>query len=301
MRVVNVDGTAADCGSLFGHEDWVVCISHYISSVTGAIAMVYGSQDCQIRVWHIRPSAAGSGRQSAAQRNIDDNNDEDDDNDDVDESDKAAAAAAVVIDNEEEKSSEARFHFEVCSSSETYSFGVFLDAICVGHEDWVTSCNLVPSGSDGENLRIVSTSMDRNIIIWAQDDVSGVWLPITRMGDIGGTLGGSVGGNLLGFVWCSLSPCKRAILSIGYGGSFHLWSHESFRTGTEDVDILRGRWEPLPFLTGHFNSVADVVWGGCGDYIVSVSKDQTCRVFCPVSGFWREGKLICIYFHPCLK
>ena len=49
----------------------------------------------------------------------------------------------------------------------------------------------------------------------SQDQTTLIWIPTTRMGDIGGDLGGCVGGNLLGFVSGILSPCKYALLSVG--------------------------------------------------------------------------------------
>ena len=43
------------------------------------------------------------------------------------------------------------------------------------------------------------------------------------------------------------------------------------------------RWAPRPFLTGHFDSVNDFAWAVDGsDYLLSVSSDQTCRLFSSV-------------------
>lgn len=111
------------------------------------------------------------------------------------------------------------------------------------------------------------------MIIW-REDASGVWAPYTRFGDIGGNLGGSIGGNLLGFTCGCVSGDGLAVLGVGYGGSFHLW-----RKGAEsDAE----RWQPHSYLTGHFGCVSDLAWASDGGYFVTVSSDQTTRLFAPV-------------------
>ncbi len=44
-------------------------------------------------------------------------------------------------------------------------------------------------------------------------------------------LGGAVGGNLLGFTAGCVSPDERAILGIGYGGSFHMYVRKAASMG----------------------------------------------------------------------
>ena len=96
------------------------------------------------------------------------------------------------------------------STGSVRSCSIFLEALLLGHEDWVTSVHWMkkPTSSvitstattTSGCYRLFSTSMDRNMVIWDPDTVTGVWSPVVRVGDIGGQLGGSVGGNLLGFV-----------------------------------------------------------------------------------------------------
>jgi WD40 repeat protein len=227
----------------------------------------------------------------------------------------SGGASGAVKEDEEEDSGEARCAFTVLATTTTTSasassgtdpsvppsagvrYAVYLEALLVGHEDWVTavqftygntnssdgSCTIISSdGStgkvDGCMLRLFSTSMDRNMLIWEPEAASGVWVPVVRIGDIGGNLGGSVGGNLLGFVGGLISPSGRYILGVGYGGSFHLW-----RVGSEAEGF---RWQPVPFLTGHFGAVTDICWGVGGTYLVSVSADQTSRLHARVSSRW---------------
>jgi WD40 repeat protein len=195
----------------------------------------------------------------------------------------------------------------------SHRLDVTLDALLVGHEEWVTHVEWLPSPGELDKRYLFSTSMDRNMIIWLPDGGDGVWTPAVRIGDIGGQLGGSVGGNLLGFVGgCVLQDLTpgvhtASILGIGYGGSFHLW-----RCGYDAADaigasvtmsqeeVLQQRWRPYPSFSGHFGSVADIAWSCDGKYLVSVSSDQTCRIWSKVtrdssllvgdvhSGHWRE-------------
>lgn len=43
-------------------------------------------------------------------------------------------------------------------------------------------------------------------------------------------------------------------------------------------------WTPKSFLSGHFESVNDLVWAPGSEYLVTVSSDQTCRLHAPVLG-----------------
>ena len=137
------------------------------------------------------------------------------------------------------------------------------------------------------SLQLFSTSMDRNMCIWTTDTVSGIWSPRVRIGDLGGQLGGSVGGNLLGFVGGHVCSHGKSVLGIGYGGSLHLWSASQSNVGSGSSGGTGGgvgevRWRPEPFISGHFDSVTDLKWGASGGYIVTVSSDQTSRIFAPI-------------------
>jgi len=227
------------------------------------------------------------------------------------------------------------------SGAGLWSCAIYLETLLVGHEDWISSLVWLPSSlsahslpSDGSTdagaaigntLQLFSTSMDRNMILWegasstttnanntvatsARDiapqlptEAAGIWLPVCRIGDVGGMLGGSVGGNLLGFTAACMSADGRAILGIGYGGSFHLYvrqaaPHQSnLNAGTDcsnsnsnsmsSVSSYRAkdRWIAQPFLTGHFDAVTDLCWASDGSYLVSVSSDQSTRLWSVVT------------------
>jgi len=179
-------------------------------------------------------------------------------------------------------------------------------------------------------LQLFSTSMDRNMIMWEGTSAAttagisvagttstasevttsaaavtaavaaaagGIWLPVCRIGDVGGMLGGSVGGNLLGFTAACMPTDGSAILGIGYGGSFHLYVRDktsaavasvvagncSSSSSSSSTYKARERWLSKPFLSGHFDSVSDLCWASDGSYLVSVSADQSTRLWSTIT------------------
>lgn len=280
-----VDGFFKNVGVLSGHEEWITCIASLnLSEKITFIASA--SQDNKIRIWKFQQTNSSSffPKNDTVIASVDatSEDDEDEGEDIVEEGEGNPTSDLVIIQDESANlSSEARLHF-IGDDDQTILFLVFLDALLIGHEDWVTSVDwmYVPDLSpNGENAKLFSTSMDRNMVIWSPDSTAGgIWEPIVRVGDIGGALGGSIGGNLLGFVGGRASPKGDSLIGIGYGGSFHYWK----KTLSPD-DSNEQRWFPRPFLTGHFDVVTDVSWEQSqGLYVVSVSSDQTCRIFCPI-------------------
>ncbi len=163
--------TSQALASLYGHEDWVSCLTSARLS-DGNIMMISGSQDCKIRLWRVSEIASASDvintidNDNATMLNDGDGADDDDDDDD-DEGDAEKNAPV----EEEESNLDARIKFAVTngssssSSSSDRAYAVYMEAICVGHEDWVTSVQWVETDTE-EDLCFISTSMDRNIIIW---------------------------------------------------------------------------------------------------------------------------------------
>jgi elongator complex protein 2 len=194
---------------------------------------------------------------------------------------------------EEITMSEARLTF----FGHNCSHNIYLEALMIGHEDWVThvqwltdytplSTKSSHESAIPSDLRLFSTSMDRNMLIWKADESTGIWTPQVRIGDIGGLLGGCVGANLLGFVGGCVIPQNNAVLGIGYGGSFHLWcrlDETIYQHHTNRKEVILESWRPIPFLTGHFDMVKDLQWSFDGEFIMTTSSDQTCRLFAPMN------------------
>ena len=272
------------------------------------VLVATGSKDFKTRVWRFQVSPhTGGGSSSSApavsallgsgtQLSKDDAEaDGEDINDD-------AGKQQEIDDDDLVGAHEARLVFPIaissgassCSSSGVeYTCAVYLETLLIGHEDWVSAVQWLPYESPADTPHLLSVSMDRNMIIWkASSGGEGIWSPISRFGDVGGMLGGSVGGNLLGFTAACFAPDGHAILGVGYGGSFHL-----YRNSVSNGEKALTRWLASPFVTGHYDAVTAVCWAPDsegGEYLVSVSSDQTCRLYAPITcsksheGVWCE-------------
>jgi elongator complex protein 2 len=293
----DADKALALVGSLPGHEEWVTTIasrpmerrrSNSSSEEDGCSLLVAtGSKDFKIRIWRFQVSRQitqasillGGGTQGGIA-------DAEADGEDLD--DAANSQQQQVDDDDLVGAHEARLVFPVslgsndASNVQPYNCAVYLETLLLGHEDWVSSVQWLPCKGAPH---LLSVSMDRNMILWTPGsndfDADGIWTPICRFGDVGGMLGGSIGASLLGFTAACVAPDGQAILGIGFGGSFHC-----YYATTSNGEKPFTRWLSAPFLTGHYDAVTDVCWAPDstgGEYLISVSTDQTCRLMAPIS------------------
>ena len=354
--VADSNGLFTMVGTLPGHEEWITCIATtHLSSTTPTLSspavithlVATGSKDSKIRIWRFKATRTA---QAAALNMIASNIinastvDDGEDGEDIDPTETEGdetAVKAIVDDDDLIGAHEARLTFPLPSYlAQSHSLekdnklnmewtcSVYLETLLVGHEDWVSSLVWLPTlqsaistdtdatSHEKSVVRLFSTSMDRNMILWSSDNASlhhqstalnttdkslqsyasGVWFPSCRIGDVGGMLGGSVGGNLLGFTASCMSADGRAILGIGYGGSFHLYccADNAQLNATESVSSQNvtlttsnpltamhktQRWLSKPFLTGHFAAVTDLCWSADGSYVITVSSDQSARMW----------------------
>ncbi len=267
------------CGALAGHEDWITCFDW--CSIGNVDHLASGSQDARIRLWKFTttntPTIATATAASFLPVNMNApdleedlgiDGDEDDDDDD---------------DEEEIEEGESRLEVVVPGKSQT---SVTLEALLIGHEERVTAVSWHPNPKPiyGDDLILISSSMDRCIFIWAE--VSGIWAPISRVGSAGGILGGSIGSSLLGFLNIQLEPQEgKWMMGLGYGGALHFFSCESKTADITDDMTVEDRaalspWKAQPCITGHFEAVTDLCWeSNAGEYLLTVGNDQTCRVW----------------------
>ena len=269
------------CGPLTGHEDWITCFDWFTAS--GADFLASGSQDAKIRLWKFNTTTvtsttiAGTDMPELEEVDQDDGDDQDD-----------------HLEEEEAAAEEGEARLEIIHNQKLIS--VTLEALLIGHEERVTSVAWHPDPKPiyGQDLILISSSMDRTILIWSEHE-SGVWTPISRVGSAGGILGGSVGSSLLGFLNTQLEPEHgRWLLGHGYGGALHFFSCEKLmETDNETFDktvelTVEERasiypWRAQPCLTGHFDCVTDLCWEAeYGEYLTTVSNDHTCRLWIPV-------------------
>ena len=253
------------CGSLTGHEDWITSLAW--NSTQRRLAS--GSQDAKIRLWEFATTA---GEANGSVANVSDDEPDDSEEDDLVE--------------DEDEDGEARLELV----HEQGVTRVTLEAILFGHEEAVTSVcwhpNPMPLYRQEEIL--ISSSMDRTLLIWSP--FTGVWTPLTRVGGAGGILGGSIGSTLLGFVDVVVEPNNgESLVGHAYGGALHVWSVEQDKhvqkeeLSLEDISMYI-KWKAMPCITGHFKGVTDLCWEAArGDYLLTVSADQTCRLWAPVT------------------
>lgn len=153
----------------------------------------------------------------------------------------------------------------------TTSYQISLESLLIGHEDWVYSVEWQPPSpvsSEGitycQHHSILSASMDKTMMIWKPEKTSGIWMNVVTVGELSHCALGFYGGH-----W---SPNADSILAHGYGGSFHLW---------RNVGTSLDNWQPQNVPSGHFAAITDIAWGRSGEYLLSVSDDQTTRIFSP--------------------
>lgn len=288
-------------GSLHGHEDWITCFD-WRSIDSKSVLLASGSQDYRIRLWKFTSSirTVDVGETPVAE---------------VDEESVRQDTSAVddesSHDEEEEEDGEARMEIvhsdSIENASQVMVTTVTLEALLLGHESSVTSVHWHPNPEPiyGQHQVLISSSMDRSIFLWtASAEEDGIWTPLTRVGSAGGILGGPVGASLLGYCRVAVEPVfGRCLVGHAYGGALHVWSlddsalkESSSCEPTSDGLSLEERaslikWRATPCVTGHFGSVADICWEAeRGDYLLSVGKDQTCRMWAPVgaNGVWIE-------------
>ncbi|CAG8548001.1 9078_t:CDS:10 [Acaulospora morrowiae] len=153
-------------------------------------------------------------------------------------------------------------------------YSVMFEALLIGHDDWIYSVCWQPpcaikddKGNDvyHQPMSILTSSSDKSMIIWKPEPETGIWVNLARMGGIGGYASGFFGG-LYG-------PNGNYALAHGHTGAFHLWKNLNEE---ENQD-----WQPQVSISGHFNSVQDLDWDPKFRYLVSVSLDQTARLFAP--------------------
>ena len=273
-------------GALLGHEDWISCFDwRIIESATNSSILASGSQDNKIRLWNF-VSRNNNIDNAAAPGN---------------DSDTPALADADSLDGEEDSDENALLELEDEGESRLEIVGtksatsVFLEALLVGHEAAITSVEWHPNPKHiyGQDMLLISSSMDRSILLWAPSSLGGIWAPLSRVGSAGGILGGSVGSSLLGYCRAVVEPVHGSCLvGHAYGGAMHVWSLKDHDSGdqaeaqsemTAEERASLVSWTATTCLTGHFAGVTDLCWeASSGQYLLTVSNDQTCRLWAPL-------------------
>lgn len=147
---------------------------------------------------------------------------------------------------------------------ENEKFTLSLESVLQGHENWVYSVhwNRHP---ETKYLQLLSSSMDKSMIIYSYDKEMEMWVEKVRVGE--------VGGNTLGFYGGKFHPNGKSIIGVGFQGSLHMW-HQN-----------ENMWSPGVIQSGHFREVKDLAWEPQGSFLLSTSMDQTTRIH----GCWNNS------------
>ncbi|ODN98383.1 elongator complex protein 2 [Cryptococcus wingfieldii CBS 7118] len=240
--------------SLEGHEDWVRCLQftpYPSSSSTNDLLLASGSQDNFIRLWRVSPIAP----QEAAAPDMDEGLEM------LDEFEKRLAGEGG---GNTQISTKAHI-LGVQDGDDAIKFNITLEALLVGHESGLTNVHwsTAPTTLSTTPL-LLSTAADNSLIVWQPSSASistdGIWVPTNRFGAIGGR-----GLAFYGAIW---GQDGKSVLAGGWNGGWEKW------VLGEDGSS----WEVKRGLTGHHGDVQSIAWDPRGEYLLSVSSDQSSRI-----------------------
>ena len=305
---------------LHAHSDWVTCLD-LCETRAGpwGLFLASASADTNIRIWHIAPEASvapapnGTGEDRVA-------------GDCGKGALEGADDAAGRDEGEGEGAQESLVRRPRDSVSETVKRHRFLlgdravclklEALLVGHEDRVHSVRWRPhaeaevqvgvgpdSAREARGMCLLSSSMDKTMQLWAPADDDGVWTSQVRVGDIGGQPGqlGYYGALFVALAGgeeedgATLEEGRvgaakvQGLLAHGHNGAFFAWRPRLAAGEERDAEAVLSeheRWDSQATGAGHYAAVHDVSWEPLGNYLITVSKDQTARVWAR----WTEGQ-----------
>lgn len=263
-RVINVYTGTSSTGfklstSLEGHGDWVRALA-FKNLGDGNLMLASGCQDRYIRIWTVQQESTST----------------------------VAGPVDELDDEETDQLSNIVYQLDTDTP-----YCIKFDALIIGHDDWVYCLRWHPS-----EVKLMSSSADSSVMVWVPDDISGVWVCNTRLGDIS-SKGASTATGSYGGVWYSnwIGNKSGTIVSLTNMGSWKRWTSEE-RTiqGQEE-------WIPKTGLTGHIKSVTDISWSPQSNYLLTTCLDKTTRLFASHKKAWFElsrpqihgYEMICIF------
>jgi elongator complex protein 2 len=153
-------------------------------------------------------------------------------------------------------------------------YSATFEALLLGHEDWIYSTRWCRGD---QRLQLLSASADNSLAIWEPDVTTGVWVIVTRLGEISSEKGSTTATGSTGGFWTGLwSPWGSTVVCLGRTGSWRLWN----RSDEQD------RWVQGIGISGHTQSITGIAWSKDGNYLLSTSSDQTTRLHSK----WNRGE-----------
>jgi elongator complex protein 2 len=224
--------------TLTGHEGWIraLAFTRESSNGTGDLLLASASQDKYIRLWRIHRG------------------------------DELPAASSALNDPTLGVLSKSLSNKAHWIESPTSKYSVTFEALLLGHEDWIYTASW--RHREGK-LQLLSTSEDNSLSIWESDPASGVWVCITRLGEISAQKGSTSATGSAGGLWIGLwAPDGTSVVALGRTGSWRKWSYST------ETDM----WAQQVAITGHVREVKGVCWSRDGSYLLSTGSDQTTRL-----------------------
>lgn len=231
--------------TLTGHEGWIraLTFTRETSDNESDLLLASASQDKYIRLWRIHGG------------------------------DELPAASSALNDPTLGGLSKSLSNKAHWIDSLMSKFSITFEALLLGHEDWIYTASWRHRNG---KLQLLSTSEDNSLAIWESDPTSGVWVCITRLGEISAQKGSTSATGSAGGFWIGLwSPDGDSVVSLGRTGSWRKWTYST------DADM----WTQQVAITGHTREVKSVCWSRDGSYLLTTSSDQTTRLYSQ----WKQG------------
>ncbi|WVQ78566.1 hypothetical protein IAT38_000652 [Cryptococcus sp. DSM 104549] len=273
------DTTFTHSLSLEGHEDWIRCLSFTpypsaSSSSTQDLLLASGSQDNFVRLWRVSavepesgpptpreevPVAGGAPGEGEGEG-------------------EGASGLDLLDEFEKRLAGEAGGNVQISTRAHVLGvqdgdrslrYNITLEALLVGHESGLTNVHWSLPTPSTPTPHLLSTASDNSLVVWtpsetgSSDSPDGMWVPTQRFGAIGGR-----GLAFYGAIW---GVDGKSVLAGGWNGGWERWVE-----GEEGWEVVRG-------LSGHFGEVQSVTWDPRGEYLLSVSSDQTSRIHAATS------------------
>ena len=228
--------------TLAGHEGWIRSLdfTEEVNNGHRDVLLASASQDKYIRLWRLHESKEAL--QVGVSGSID------------------VAAAAV------KKSLSNKAH-QV--GSQEHKYNVTFEALLIGHEDWIYTARWAPIVSQA-SPKLLSASADNSLAIWSADELSGIWVCQSRLGEISAQKGSTTATGSTGGFWIGLwQPEGSGVVSLGRTGSWRRWT----------FDLSNDSWVQQVAISGHTREVRGCAWSPDGSYLLTTGSDQTTRLF----------------------
>jgi elongator complex protein 2 len=226
----------ASVATLAGHSGWIRSLS-FVNETTeesSDLLLASASQDKFIRLWRVHKGT------------------------DIPSSNQAEDVSLGVVG----RSVSTKAHRFLANHDD---YTTTFEALLLGHDDWIYTTSWQRHNG---TLQLLSASADSSLAIWETDRSSGIWVCISRLGEISAQKGSTTATGSAGGFWIGLwSPDAHTVVSLGRTGSWRLWKRTPSGTWKQDVGV-----------GGHIRSVTGITWSRNGDYLLSTSLDQTTRL-----------------------